>query len=77
VGREAIPVPGLALFAYSAERSIVDAYRLAHREGSDVANTALKRWLREPGHAPTRLLAVAESFPRTEPRIRQALEILP
>ena len=47
VGRTALEIaPGLVIGLYSRERSIVDAYRLAHREGSDVAHQALRRWLR-------------------------------
>ena len=61
---------------YSAERSIVDTFRLMHQEGSDVAYEALRRWLRRRGNSPAGLLKVADSFPKALPRIRQALEVL-
>lgn len=67
---------GLAVAIYSAERTIVDCFRLMHQEGSDVAYEALRRWLRRRGNTPTTLLKVAASFPKAQPRIRQALEVL-
>jgi predicted transcriptional regulator of viral defense system len=66
----------LPLFVYSAERTLVDHFRLAHQEGSNVANVALKRWLRAPGHHATSLLVVAAHFPRVLSRLRRTLEIL-
>ena len=35
---------------YSAERSIVDAYRLRHLEGDELGRQALRRWLARPAH---------------------------
>ncbi|MGO1971408.1 MAG: type IV toxin-antitoxin system AbiEi family antitoxin domain-containing protein [Propionibacteriaceae bacterium] len=61
---------------YSAERTIVDCFRLMHQEGSDVAYEALRRWLRVRGNSPARLLKVAASFPKAEPSLRHALEVL-
>jgi hypothetical protein len=61
---------------YSAERSIVDAFRLRGLEGHDVANEALRRWLRRPGAQPTRLLALAKRLPRATTPLRHALEVL-
>lgn len=66
----------IPLFVYSAERTLVDHFRLAHREGSDIAIAALKRWLRAPGHHAANLLAVAAYFPRVLPRLRRTLEVL-
>jgi hypothetical protein len=60
---------------YGKERCIIDAFRLRHREGSDLAIEALKRWLRGGGQ-PSNLLMMARSFPRTATRIRETLEIL-
>ncbi|MCL2829336.1 MAG: hypothetical protein FWD77_01190 [Betaproteobacteria bacterium] len=68
--------PEIPLFGYSAERTLVDHFRLAHREGADVANTALKRWLRAPGHHAASLLAIAAHFPPVLPRLRWTLEVL-
>jgi len=61
---------------YSAERSIIDVIRLRHREGSDVAWEALRRWLSQPGRSPAQLIELARQFPRAEPALRRALEVL-
>jgi len=77
LGRETIEVDeGLALGLYSAERSVVDAFRLRHQEGEDLAVEALRRWLKRPGATPAGLLAMARSFPKAEPSLLQALRIL-
>lgn len=77
IGREhADAGGGVKVAIYSAERSIVDVFRLMHQEGSDVAYEALRRWLRRRGNSPAGLLKVAGSFPKALPRIRQALEVL-
>jgi len=60
---------------YDAPRTIVDTYRLRNTIGPDVANEALRRWLRHGGR-PAQLLAVARAFPRAMPAIRTTLEIL-
>lgn len=64
------------LKVYSAERTIVDAFRLAHIEGIDLAHEALRRWVRRPSSSPAELLRTAALFPRTVPAIRQALQVL-
>lgn len=61
---------------YSAERSIVDVVRLRHREGSDIAWEALRRWLAGPGRSPAQLIELAARLPRAEPALRRALEVL-
>ncbi|HEX5597961.1 MAG TPA: type IV toxin-antitoxin system AbiEi family antitoxin domain-containing protein [Micromonosporaceae bacterium] len=61
---------------YSPERSIIDAIRLRHQEGPELAYTALRRWLRRRGASPTELLAMARQFPNSERALREALEIL-
>ena len=76
VGRETLDIgAGRTLGMYSAERSIIDAFRMRHLEGPDLANEALKRWLRGGGQ-PSDLLGMARSFPRTLTTLRQTLEIL-
>lgn len=65
-----------ALGIYSAERSIVDVIRLRHREGSDMAWEALRRWLAQPGGSPAQLIELARQVPRAEPALRHALEVL-
>ncbi|KRD40620.1 hypothetical protein ASE27_19520 [Oerskovia sp. Root918] len=75
VGRVAMSeYPELAV--YSAERTIVDAFRIAHLEGIDLANEALRRWVRAPGSSPASLLRTAGHFPRTVTVIRQSLQVL-
>lgn len=77
IGRDQVQVGGgLTVAIYSAERTIVDCFRLMHQEGSDVAHEALRRWLRRKGNTPAGLLKIAASFPKSQPRIRQALEVL-
>lgn len=61
---------------YSAERTIVDSYRLAHLEGLDTAHEALRRWIRRPDSSPAALLRVAGLFPRTMSTVREALQVL-
>ncbi|QOR72755.1 hypothetical protein IM660_12470 [Ruania alkalisoli] len=77
LGREMFDAGGDAQVAtYSAERTIIDCFRLMHQEGSDVAHEALRRWLRWRGSSPSQLLKMAASFPRTTRRLRLALEVL-
>jgi hypothetical protein len=54
----------------------VDLVRLRHLEGSEVAWEALRRWLRQPGRSPARLVELARRFPGAEPALRRALEVL-
>lgn len=61
---------------YSAERSIIDAVRLRHHQGSDIAWEALRRWLGKPRRSPAKLIELARQLPRAEPALRQALEVL-
>jgi hypothetical protein len=48
---------------------------MRHLDGADLANEALKRWLRRGG-APSELLSLAWSFPRTQTVLRGTLAIL-
>jgi len=76
VGRGELDLDGGgSIGLYSAERSIIDAYRLRHLTGADMANESLRRWLRRGGQ-PSDLLRMAKSFPRAMTPIRQALEVL-
>ena len=77
LGRETTPADeALSIGVYSAERSIVDAFRLRHQDGDDVAIEALRRWLARSGARPARLLAIAKHFPKAEPALLNALRIL-
>ena len=77
IGREELTLTDeIAIGLYSAERCIVDAFRLRHLEGPEPAVEALRRWLRRRGSQPATLLAMARGFPKAEPALRGALEIL-
>lgn len=77
IDREQLPVTdGLTIGIYGPQRCIVDAFRLRHQEGDDVAVEALRRWLRQPGAQPGRLLAMAGHFPKAQPALRAALQVL-
>jgi len=59
-----------------AERSLIDIIRLRHREGSDIAWEALRRWLRRKGSAPAALVKMAKHFHGAERAVRNALEVV-
>ncbi|MDR0433180.1 MAG: hypothetical protein LBH48_07765 [Bifidobacteriaceae bacterium] len=76
LGRSRLGIEGgQSIGLYTAERSIIDAFRMRHIDGADLAHEALKRWLRQGGQ-PSELLALAQYFPRTQSALREALEIL-
>jgi predicted transcriptional regulator of viral defense system len=60
---------------YNAERTVVDAFRLRHEIGPDVANDALRRWLRHGGE-PSELMRLTNFFPAARPAILHALQVL-
>jgi predicted transcriptional regulator of viral defense system len=77
VGRETIEVDeGLSIGIYNAERTIIDIFRLRHQEGDEMAVEALKRWLKRPGAAPAKLLAMVKHFRNAEPSLLHTLRIL-
>ena len=77
IGRGEYEVPGGSRIGlYSAERTLIDLFRLRHSWGSDLAYGALRQWLRGPGNSPGALLTMAEQFPKARPAIQQALEVL-
>ena len=77
IGRTEYALPsGRTIGLYSAERTIIDLFRLSHDWGSDLAIEALKRWLRVKGNSPSQLLTIAKSFPKARPALQNALEIL-
>lgn len=76
IGRDELALDGgLSLGLFGPERSIIDAFRLRHREGPELANEALKAWLRQRG-TPASLLMTANAFPKALPVLRRALEVL-
>jgi len=60
---------------YDAPRSIIDAYRLQGVIGPEVANEALRRWLRRGGK-PAELMHLTRSFPAARPALLHALQVL-
>lgn len=77
IGRTEHALPdGSSIGLYSAERTLIDLFRLRHAWGSDLALGALKQWLRGRGNSPGSLLTMAEEFPKARPAIQQALEVL-
>ena len=76
LGRSEISVDGThALGLYDAPRTLVDAFRLRREVGPEVANEALRRWLRQGGE-PSALIRLTNSFPAAKPAILHALQVL-
>ena len=77
IGRQTLPLSeGATIGLYGAQRSIIDAFRLRHQEGPELAHEALRRWLRRREASPAALIRMAEDFPKALPTLRAALEIL-
>ena len=77
VGREALIVDdSVTIGLYSAERCVLDALRLRHLVGEELAIEALRTWLRRPEAVPASLLAMARDFPSVEPVLLAALRVL-
>ncbi len=77
LGRETFDVGARTpIGIYSPERSLIDVIRTRHLQGPDIAWEALRRWLRRPGSSPAQLTQLAKRFPRAEPALRTALEVL-
>lgn len=64
-----------ALGLYDAPRSIIDAYRLQRDIGPDIANKALRRWLRRGGK-PADLMRLTRNFPVARSAILHAMQVL-
>jgi predicted transcriptional regulator of viral defense system len=77
IGRTTLPLDEqTSIGLYDEQRSIIDAARLRHREGSELVYGALRRWLGRRGSSPSELLVMARQFPQAERTLREALEIL-
>lgn len=77
LGRDTFALaPGLTIGVFNAQRCVIDAFRLRHQEGPELAIDALKAWLRRRDSKPAALLKLAGSFPQAEPALRHALDIL-
>jgi predicted transcriptional regulator of viral defense system len=77
IGRDAIEIPGtrIPICIYSAERCIVDAFRLRGEVGYELGRDALREWLRRGGK-PARLMEIATVLPRAKGPILRMLEAL-
>ena len=64
-----------AIGLYDAPRTIIDAFRLRHAVGPDIADAALRRWLRHGGK-PAELMRLAQIFPGAKPALLHALQVL-
>ena len=69
LGREVLPlVADISMKICTAERCLVDAFRLRRLEGPELGNEALRRWLTRRGSEPARLLELAAHFPKAATR---------
>lgn len=76
IGRDQILIDETHILGvYNAPRSIVDAFRLRHEVGPDIANEALRRWLRHGGDA-AELISTANFFRAAKPALIHALQVL-
>ncbi len=75
IGRDELD-GNVGLFIYSAERTVIDTFRLAHQVGMETAVEAFQRWVRQRGNYPAKLLEMSESFPKAYRSLRKVLEIL-
>ncbi|XBH21340.1 hypothetical protein V5R04_14180 [Jonesiaceae bacterium BS-20] len=77
LGRTEVLIPGSSqsIGLYSAERTIVDCFRLRALVGYEVARDATKEWLRLGGKAAT-LMTIAGKLPRAKGPLLQVLEAL-
>lgn len=75
LGRDKILIPGSSqhIGLYSAERTIVDCFRLRSVVGYEVARDATKEWLRRGGK-PAELMRFASQLPRAKSPLLQVLE---
>ena len=76
LGRTEVTVEPAASFAITdPERTVVDAFRLRHRMGEDLAVGGLRRYLRRPRPKPGRVLDLARELGVRAP-VMHALRVL-
>lgn len=77
LGRNQVVIQGSSqlIGLYSAERTIVDCFRLRSVVGYEVARDATKEWLRRGGN-PAELMSIASLLPRGKAPLLQALDVL-
>lgn len=77
IGRTLLPIAGgVSMSIYSAERCIVDAFRLSWAEGDDLAYIALRRWLGRRDNKPSSLYVIARNFPNSLSKLLKAVQTL-
>jgi predicted transcriptional regulator of viral defense system len=78
VGREEMSIPGTdeRIGLYSAERSLVDVFRLRGSEGYETGIEALKAWLKRNDARPAALLELSRKIPRALGPVKLALAYL-
>jgi hypothetical protein len=64
-----------AIGLYDAPRTIIDVFRLRHAAGPDIANEALRRWLRLGGKSAD-LVRLTSIFPAAKPALLHTLQVL-
>lgn len=76
IEREEMLIPGTdeRIGLYSAERSLIDAFRLRGSEGYETSIEALKEWLKRNDSRPASLLELAHRIPRALGPVKMALE---
>lgn len=76
LGRVSFPLDdSVEMGIYSAERCIVDAFRLRGRQPPELGIEALRRWLKQGGQVAD-LLELAQHFSRAVTPIRKTLEVI-
>jgi predicted transcriptional regulator of viral defense system len=76
VGRSEIHLDSTyALGLYDAPRTIIDAFRLRRVVGPEIANEAVRRWLRRGGQ-PAELMRLTKIFPAARPSVLRTLQVL-
>jgi predicted transcriptional regulator of viral defense system len=75
VGRTEIQLDTYALGLYDAARSIIDAFRLRRAVGPEIANEAVRRWLRCGGR-PADLMRLTKAFPAARSPLLNTLQVL-
>jgi hypothetical protein len=76
VGRATIKLDDTySIGLYDAPRTIIDAFRLRYATGPDIANEALRRWLRNGGK-PADLMRLTKIFPGAKPALLHTLQVL-
>jgi predicted transcriptional regulator of viral defense system len=76
IGRDEIRLDKMhTIGLYDEPRSIVDAFRLRHDVGPEIANEALRRWLRRGGQ-PADLMRMTKTFQAARPAVLHALQVL-